>query len=119
MVGAAPTTTGRASTARWCGSGKRDGQVYVCRNQWLNPLEWNVGSNFGGYGRSAVHTQVSHGTRFPRRRIAIAFKLVERHRNASVVNARHLVSLVSVEAQFESGELVERPDDPGVDQRAA
>ena len=29
---AALTTTGRASTARWCGSGKRDGKVYA-RNQ--------------------------------------------------------------------------------------
>jgi hypothetical protein len=32
---AAPTTTGRASTVRWSGSGKRDGKVYE-RNQRLN-----------------------------------------------------------------------------------
>jgi hypothetical protein len=58
LVGAAPTTTGRASTARWCGPGKRDGQVYVCRNQWSNPLKWNAGSNLVDMGRSAVHTRV-------------------------------------------------------------
>ena len=39
MVGAAPTTPGRASTARWSGFGKRDGEVYVCRNRWWNPLK--------------------------------------------------------------------------------
>jgi hypothetical protein len=38
-VGAASTTPGRASTARWFGFGKRDGEVYVCRNQWWNPLK--------------------------------------------------------------------------------
>ena len=38
-VGAAPTTPGRASTARWPGPGKRDGEVYECRNQWWNPLK--------------------------------------------------------------------------------
>jgi hypothetical protein len=59
VVGAAPTTTGRASTARWCGLGKRDGQVYVCRNQWLNPLKWTPGSNLADLGRSAVHTRVA------------------------------------------------------------
>jgi hypothetical protein len=31
-VGAAPTTSGRVSTARWRGPGKRDGEEYV-RNQ--------------------------------------------------------------------------------------
>ncbi len=34
-VEAAPTTTRRASTARWFGLGKRDGKAYV-RNQRLN-----------------------------------------------------------------------------------
>ena len=40
-VGAALTTTGRVGTARRPGSGKRDGEVYECRNQWWNPLKWN------------------------------------------------------------------------------
>jgi hypothetical protein len=31
-AGAAPTTPGRTSTARWCGFGKRDGVEYA-RNQ--------------------------------------------------------------------------------------
>jgi hypothetical protein len=38
-AGAALTTPGRASTARWPGFGKRDGEVYECRNQWWNPLK--------------------------------------------------------------------------------
>jgi hypothetical protein len=33
---AAPTKPGRVSTARWCGSGKQDGEVYE-RNRWLKP----------------------------------------------------------------------------------
>jgi hypothetical protein len=37
---AAPTTTGRASTARWSGSGKQDGKVYE-RNQCLNAPQEN------------------------------------------------------------------------------
>ena len=37
---AAPTTTGRASTVRWSGSGKRDGKVYV-RNQRSNAPQDN------------------------------------------------------------------------------
>ena len=37
---AAPTTTGRASTVRWSGSGKRDGKVYE-RNQRLNAPQEN------------------------------------------------------------------------------
>ena len=37
---AAPTTTGRASTVRWSGSGKRDGKVYV-RNQRSNAPQEN------------------------------------------------------------------------------
>jgi len=52
---AAPTTTGRVGTARRPGSGKRDGKVYGCRNQWLNPLKARTGSNLADMGRSAVH----------------------------------------------------------------
>ena len=54
-AGAAPTTTGRAGTARRLGSGKRDGKVYVCRNQWWNPLKGYTGSNLVDVGRAAVH----------------------------------------------------------------
>jgi hypothetical protein len=57
-VGAAPTTTGRVGTARRLGSGKRDGKVYECRNQWLNPLKSRTGSNLADMGRSAVHARV-------------------------------------------------------------
>ena len=53
-VGAAPTTTGRVGTARRLGPGKQDGEVHECRNQWWNPLKWNVGSNLVDLGRSAV-----------------------------------------------------------------
>ena len=35
------------------------------------------------------------------------------------VNARHLVALVRAGARFESGQLVERPDESGGDQQAA
>ena len=38
-AGAASTTPGRVGTARRPGSGKRDGEVYECRNQWWNPLK--------------------------------------------------------------------------------
>jgi hypothetical protein len=38
-AGAALTTPGWTSTARWSRSGKRDGEAYECRNQWWNPLK--------------------------------------------------------------------------------
>jgi len=57
-VGAALTTTGRVGTARRPGSGKRDGKVYECRNQWLNPLKSRTGSNLVDVGRIAVHARV-------------------------------------------------------------
>jgi hypothetical protein len=66
-VGAAPTTTGRPGTARRGGPGKRDGQVHECRNQWWNPLKWNVGSNLADTGRSAVHTPVAAAVAAPQR----------------------------------------------------
>jgi hypothetical protein len=50
-VGAASTTTGRVGTARRPGSGKRDGEVYECRNQWWNPLKSGTGSNLVDLGR--------------------------------------------------------------------
>jgi hypothetical protein len=49
-VGAASTTTGRVGTARRPGSGKRDGEVYECRNQWWNPLKSGTGSDLVDLG---------------------------------------------------------------------
>jgi hypothetical protein len=46
---AAPTTTGRASTARWPGSGKQDGKAYV-RNQRLNAPKESHRLESGGSG---------------------------------------------------------------------
>src|SRR4051812_42802422 len=40
-VGAAPTTPGRVSTARWCGSGKRDEKEYA-RNQRFTSFDLDV-----------------------------------------------------------------------------
>jgi hypothetical protein len=60
-VGAALTTTGRVGTARRLGSGKRDGKVYECRNQWWNPLKARTGSNLVDVGRIAVHVRVGSG----------------------------------------------------------
>jgi hypothetical protein len=49
-VGAAPTTTGRAGTARRFGSGKRGGKVQHDVNQWWNPLKRMPRLQPGGYG---------------------------------------------------------------------
>ena len=46
---AALTTTERASTARWSGSGKRDGKAYV-RNQRLNAPQETLQLESGGSG---------------------------------------------------------------------
>src|SRR5687768_15691146 len=48
-VGAALTTTGRSRTARWAGSGKRDGKAYA-RNQRLKPRKRVTSSKPGGSG---------------------------------------------------------------------
>jgi hypothetical protein len=57
---AAPTTTGRVSTARWLGSGKRDGKAYV-RNQRLNAPQGTLQLEPGGSGLvSSAHPD--HGT---------------------------------------------------------
>jgi hypothetical protein len=51
---AAPTTTERASTVRWSGSGKRDGKVYV-RNQRPNASqEQTTSSNLTDLGWAAA-----------------------------------------------------------------
>ena len=51
---AAPTTTGRVSTVRWSGSGKRDGKVYE-RNQRPNaPQEQTTSSNLADLGWAAA-----------------------------------------------------------------
>jgi hypothetical protein len=63
-VEAALTTPGRASTARWRGSGKQDGKVHV-RNQRLNASqEQTTSSNLADLGWAAVRTrtQVVRGT---------------------------------------------------------
>jgi putative transposase len=51
---AAPTTPGRAGTARRCGFGKRDEKLYA-RNQCLTPRNRPAGSNLADLGRDAVH----------------------------------------------------------------
>jgi hypothetical protein len=56
-MGAALTTTERFGTTRRAGSGKQDGKVYVCRNQWWNPLKSVTGSNLVDQGRAAVHAR--------------------------------------------------------------
>jgi hypothetical protein len=48
-VGAASTTPERTSTTRWAGSGKRDGPVHECRNQWWNPLKKSDRPEPGGW----------------------------------------------------------------------
>lgn len=52
-AGAALTTTGRAGTARRCGSGKRDEKAYE-RNRRLKPRKRSTGSNLADMGRGAV-----------------------------------------------------------------
>jgi hypothetical protein len=53
---AALTTPGRANTVRWCGSGKRDGKVYV-RNQRLNASQdETTSSNLTDLGWVAART---------------------------------------------------------------
>ena len=49
-MGAALTKPGRASTARWCGSGERDGEEYA-RNRRLTSLKACTGSNLADLGR--------------------------------------------------------------------
>jgi hypothetical protein len=56
---AASTTTGRASTVRWSGSGKRDGKVYE-RNQRLNASqERTTSSNLTDPGWAAARIRAS------------------------------------------------------------
>ena len=56
---AAPTTTERASTVRWSGSGKRDGKVYE-RNQRLNaPQEHPPARNLTDLGWAAARIRAS------------------------------------------------------------
>ncbi len=49
-MGAAPTKPGRASTARWCGSGERDEEEYA-RNQRRYVPQGLTGSNLADMGR--------------------------------------------------------------------
>jgi hypothetical protein len=52
-AGAALTTTGRADTSRWLGSGKRDRKVYE-RNQCHKASSTPTGSNPEDTGRDAT-----------------------------------------------------------------
>jgi hypothetical protein len=65
-VEAALTTTGRASTARWSGSGKQDGKAYV-RNQRLNAPQETQRLEPGGSGphSSAYSHRVVRATSWP------------------------------------------------------
>jgi hypothetical protein len=65
-VGAALTTTGRVGTARRPGSGKQDGKVYECRNQWSNPLKSRTGSNLVDMGRITVHARAMSARATPK-----------------------------------------------------
>jgi hypothetical protein len=62
-MGAALTKPGRASTARWCGSGERDGKEYD-RSLRLRPLSL-TGPESGGCGRGAVRTLRGRGCMRP------------------------------------------------------
>ena len=56
-AGAASTTPGRTGTTRQLGPGKQDGEVYVCRNQWWNPLKNSgpAGNRVDGRDGSALN----------------------------------------------------------------
>jgi RNA polymerase sigma-70 factor, ECF subfamily len=66
-AGAAPTTTGRASIARWPGSGKQDGKVYECRKPVVEPPQaTDTGSNLADRGRAAARGRPCPGWPTPR-----------------------------------------------------
>ena len=59
-AGAASTTPWRAGTARPLGCGKRDGEVYECRNPWWwNPLKVSQSPGAGWRARRAVAVALS------------------------------------------------------------
>ena len=59
---AAPTTTGRASTVRWPGSGKRDGKVYERNQRPYAPQEQTTSSNLTDLGWAAARIR-AYGVR--------------------------------------------------------
>ena len=59
-AGAALTKPGRASTARWCGSGERDGEEYARNQRDYAPRKVNQLKS-GGYGPGAVRTRPIRG----------------------------------------------------------
>ncbi len=59
-AGAALTKPGRASTARWCGSGERDGEEYARNQRDYAPRKANRLKS-GGYGPGAVRTRPIRG----------------------------------------------------------
>lgn len=64
--------------------------------------------------------RVTKGPGSPPAGVAMAFKLIESAQACwRTVNAPHLVALVRAGAKFERGQLVERPDGSGGDQKVA
>jgi putative transposase len=67
-----------------------------------------------------LRTRVTKGPGSRAAGVAMAFKLIESAQARwRTVNAPHLVALVRAGATFENGNLIERPDEAGGDQRAA
>ena len=65
---AALITTGRASTVRWCGSGKRDGKVYARNQRRKAPQAKTSSSNLTDRGWVATRTRLAsagRGTLWP------------------------------------------------------
>jgi hypothetical protein len=63
-AGAALTKPGRASTARWRGSGERDGEEYA-RNRCVTVLLCGTGSKPGGCAPGAARNRLHDGQRDP------------------------------------------------------
>jgi hypothetical protein len=67
--GSSPDNDGRSMHRQRLRSGKQDGTVYECRNQWLNPLQNGTGSNLVDTGRvgseSASDRSLRRASRLP------------------------------------------------------
>jgi len=53
------------SALPWSGSGKQDGEVYECTNQWSNPRKWTTDSNLADLGRLAARVCRFGGGQLP------------------------------------------------------